>query len=384
MEATRQRNKEAIRSKSISYKKELSWEISGFEEWWSSRDVLSSERSEQSFSSWEEELQNEVPTNWSKASTSPIIGFEVDGIRHEFRLAILKYESYDRFDNDYNSMMGISLFYNGPCENVIVQPMFYIRDNGMDSESPNESQIMNKKTFSKSRVFGSENVLANKNLVFPADRLNVRCLVQIYVSKQISSINNLKRNILSKKVWNQRLLEEFDFKSTKSSLDQFSDFEIVCFDKAEHGDVNEKRFRCHKLVLFLGSKYYQRMFSGNFSEISGTTKVTDVSSDTMAKVLQYIYSGEIGRRDIDIDLLVAADKYEMEHLHAICELELAYGMSIENAQDLSIAANMCGSEQFKHHIYSFVRENWSKIRNTEHSDQIRNNSKILTEILDKT
>ena len=56
----------------------------------------------------------------------------------------------------------------------------------------------------------------------------------------------------------------------------------------------------------------------------------------------------------------------------------------ENAQELTIAANMCGSDQFKHHIYSFVRERWSEIRETEHSDQIRSNPQILTEILDKT
>ena len=80
--------------KSVSYRKELTWEISEFEDWWSSRDLAPSERSERAFTTWEEELQNEIPSNWSQASKSPIIEFEVDGIKHEFNLAILKYQRH--------------------------------------------------------------------------------------------------------------------------------------------------------------------------------------------------------------------------------------------------------------------------------------------------
>ena len=384
MATSSKRRKEAIISKSISYKKELSWEIPEFEDWWLSRDLVQSERSKQNFSTWEEELEDEIPTNWSKASKSPCIGFEFNGVRHEFKLAVLKFETYDRFDNEYNEMMGISLFYNGPCDNVIVKLSFYITENGKQAEHSIEEQNLKKETFSNYRSFSSQNVIENKNVVYPANRLNVRCQVEINVLKQLSSIQNLKKNVATKKALNQRLLHDFDFKSDNSPLDQLSDFEIICYDKTDNGEVNEKHFRCHKLVLYLGSKYYQRMFSGNFSEIRGTTKVTDVSSETMVQVLKYMYSGEISKSDIDIDLLLAADKYELEHLFAICELELAYRISIETAQELSIAANLCGSEQFKHHTYSFVKENWGKIRNTKHSDKIRNNPQILSEILDKT
>ena len=163
MATSSKRRKEAIRSKSISYKKEFSWEIPEFEDWWSSRDLVQSERSKQNFSTWEEELEDETPTNWSKASKSPCIRFEFDGVRHEFNLAVLKFETYDRFDNEYNEMMGISLFYNGPCDNVIVKPLFYITENGKQAEHLIEAQSLKKETFSSCRSFSSQNVIANKD-----------------------------------------------------------------------------------------------------------------------------------------------------------------------------------------------------------------------------
>ena len=73
----------------------------------------------------------------------------------------------------------------------------------------------------------------------------------------------------------------------------------------------------------------RKMLLGNFKENQGTTTVTDISGYTMAKILQYLYTGQVKKCDIDVKLLLAADKYEMEHLHAVCELEIGTKMTIE-------------------------------------------------------
>lgn len=64
------------------------------------------------------------------------------------------------------------------------------------------------------------------------------------------------------------------------------------------------------------------MFSGHFVESKGKVVVTDISSYTMKKVLLYIYSGYIHDAEIDVDVLYAADKYEMEQLKTFSESKL--------------------------------------------------------------
>ena len=77
---------ECVRTDSMSYKKLLSWEIENFEDWWSSRTVADPERQENEFSTVADEIQNEMPRNWSKSSHSPPINFLVEGIWHEFEI----------------------------------------------------------------------------------------------------------------------------------------------------------------------------------------------------------------------------------------------------------------------------------------------------------
>ena len=380
-------DKETVETRSVAYKKEFEWKIENFEDWWSSRELAQSERMENDNSTGEddeEDLQIEEPKDWSKSTYSPILTFEVEGTQHEFMLAILKYDSYDVFDKDHNEMMGISLYYNGPVESVIVKPTFLIQENATDVQYPLKAKKLKKNAHSDCRVWNSHNIMVNKESTLPGNQLSVRCLVQINILKNFQNIRSLEKHVLSKKTWNQCLLDGFDFNSTNSDWDQFSDFEIICLDQNENGDNHEKRFRCHKLVLSLGSKYYKRMFLGNYSEVGGTTTVTDIASETMTKLLQYIYSGEVKKHDVDINLLLAADKYEISHLHSICELELVRSITIENAPDLSIVANMCGSGPFKDHVYSFVRKNWAKITESKQSEILQKNPAILCEILDRT
>ena len=116
----------SVRTKSVSYKKLLSWEIENFEDWWSSRIVAKSEREGNAFSTMGEEIQTEIPKNWRKSCHSPPINFLVEGKWHELEVAVLKYDSYDRYDNDHNLMMGISIYYRGPSESIIIKPVFSI------------------------------------------------------------------------------------------------------------------------------------------------------------------------------------------------------------------------------------------------------------------
>ena len=102
----------------------------------------------------------------------------------------------------------------------------------------------------------------------------------------------------STKTWNQCLSDRFN-SPLRQTHEQYSDFELVCVKKAENGEQSERRFFCHKVVLSLNSQYYEKMFSGSYSEhVCYSVSVTDVSGDTMAKILKYIYTGMLPPSEI--------------------------------------------------------------------------------------
>ena len=93
---------------------------------------------------------------------------------------------------------------------------------------------------------------------------------------------------------------------------------------------------------------------------------------------------EVKKIDIDIDLLLAADKYDVGDLHSICELELANRITIETAPRLAVVCFACGSDNCKAHVYAFVRKHWKKIITCNQSKLITKNSQLLCEILDSS
>jgi hypothetical protein len=174
---------ETVTTRSMTYKKEFTWEIENFEDWWSSREITKSERLEFGNSTWEEELQSEIPKDWSKSSTSPAMKFEVEGIQHEFKFAILKYDSFDRFDEEHALMMGISLYYIGPLESIIFKPLFYLRNSGTEFGNPLKAKKFKKGEYSDCRVFSNHSLMSNISNVLEEGRFLVMCLAQIKRSK---------------------------------------------------------------------------------------------------------------------------------------------------------------------------------------------------------
>ena len=152
---------ETVITKSTSYKKEFRWKIENLEDWWSSREVVASNRNENTTA--DEEMMDEEPTNWDKSSCSPMMTFEIEGIIHEFKIAILKFDSWDRYDDDHVLMMGISLFYNGPFESVVLKPLFYLKGSGTQWGRTLKTETLKKGMYSCARIFAGESVLSNTN-----------------------------------------------------------------------------------------------------------------------------------------------------------------------------------------------------------------------------
>ena len=113
----------------ISYSKQFVWEIENFAEWWPSRPVAESFRS--NTTTWEVEVGVGQPKSWEQALGSPFFTFDINGDSHQFRMDVLRFDSWDRFDDEHNQVMGISLFYAGPWNQFLlnlVSPLSFFCD----------------------------------------------------------------------------------------------------------------------------------------------------------------------------------------------------------------------------------------------------------------
>jgi len=364
-----------------SYSKEFTWEIENFVNWWSSRPIEEANTNDDA--PLEEEMGIEEPQNWEKASGSPFFKFEINGIEHEFRIDILKYDSWDRHDDDHNLMMGISLFYNGPWESIKVKTMFWLRNTGKySSNKPIETTELKNGEHSHAREFSDYNIANNLNQILNP-HFQVNCSIQVDILQDNITRKNLGMANSEKKSFGRCIDEYFDFTSNEGYLKQISDFEIICVDQGNNGESSEVSLYCHKIVLYLGSEYYRKMLSNNFVESEGKVVVTDIASSTMIKVLQYLYTGDLEKSVIDVDLFYASDKYGVEHLPELCESELAKNLNIENVFDIVLAANTCGSKNFKEHVFSFLGKHWKEIREDKRSQIFSNNPDVLMQILNQ-
>ena len=174
----------------------------------------------------------------------------------------------------------------------------------------------------EARIFGGHYFDSN-NEQFVGENFVVMCLAQVNVLKKCSKILTVENKLASKRTFAQCLSDGFDCSAEGGDLEQFLDFKIVCVEKTDDGDEIRTPFRCHRLVLFLKSLYFKRLFSGrNVNEYPETTIVTDVSSVTMSRIIKYVYTDKISPSEIDIDLWNASDKYQIEPLHTLCGVEL--------------------------------------------------------------
>merc|ERR1712226_329338 len=164
-------------------------------------------------------------------------------------------------------MMGISLYYNGPFESVDMKPTFYFDNSGKEYEhlktpkNTPKAQKLKRGSYSEARSFNSS-CFESDNDRFVGENFLVMCLAQVNVSKEYSKISRTENKLASNRPLAQCLSDGFDCSAEGGDLEQFLDFKIVCVEKTDDGDEIRTPFRCHRLVLFLKSLYFKRLFSG--------------------------------------------------------------------------------------------------------------------------
>ena len=275
---------------------------------------------------------------------------------------------------------------NSGDTDVTVNCYFYIeKKNGLlvKCETELKNRTINKgsgygtKSWLKSSFFGD-----NIETYLPNKALTIGCCVSLKGDSptldEIVSENKTTAEIL-----------QAHFESSKDTYDysEFSDFEIVCKDQETKEDsTNESDvvFKCHKIILSFGSPVFKAMLRNNTLEtIENRLVIHDIDSETVKKLLKYLYSGTVDPCMIDINLLAASHKYEIDKLKALCEITLAKNQDAENSIDTLISANIYGSKSFQEETIRIAISKWKDVKNGSNFKIIESYPSILIQLIDK-
>ena len=142
-------------------------------------------------------------------------------------------------------------------------------------------------------------------------------------------------------------------------------------------------FYVHRAVLATRSEVFAKMFSHNMLEsATNTIELSDIDSDVLKELLTYIYTGECPRiEEFAESLIYHAEKYELDHLKALCEEQLSYDLQVDNAARILLLADACKAEQLKRNTLLYVNEHGDEVEHTKEWEDVQKSNDLLRDLV---
>jgi len=180
--------------------------------------------------------------------------------------------------------------------------------------------------------------------------------VDLSTPDSFSSVTSLVPNEHTvKEVGVNRLL--CDIKSLLTSVDNYSDFSIVC---------QGENFPCHEAILRARSPVFDKMFLQKLKEWTSREMIMDdINKETVSHLLEYIYLGGISKKvENDAELIYVADKYHIAGLMEFCLHKLPE-VDETKVVDILILADRHNLEDFKKMAMQRILKNKAKFLKDE-------------------
>ena len=123
--------------------------------------------------------------------------------------------------------------------------------------------------------------------------------------------------------------------------------------------VGKDKVHCHKLVLSLTSKFFERMFATDMKESKNKEIVLGgIDLETLKSLITFMYTDAISNDKVDAKLLAAADMYEVMRLRGICIERLTKSICLDNVLEIWSTAYDNSIEELSHDALVFLSQNW--------------------------
>ncbi|KAL7302949.1 hypothetical protein TKK_0004176 [Trichogramma kaykai] len=223
----------------------------------------------------------------------------------------------------------------------------------------NEHKPSRKWVFYQNRMSGHpkflrrDYVLNPANNLLVADRLRLKCFIRS--ADGTFEHTNYDCNVPQVPDLTKQLAEDYG-KLLES--ERCSDVVLVARDGA--------KLQAHKVVLAARSPVFAAMFEHEMRESrENEVQLRDWDAELIKQLLEYIYTGRVPCfKGKTVPLLMAAEQYALEGLKTACEYELCVNMSVEDAVELLLMADMHNAQNLKQAALNYVKTNIREIIDT--------------------
>ncbi|KAH9375753.1 hypothetical protein HPB48_014637 [Haemaphysalis longicornis] len=205
-----------------------------------------------------------------------------------------------------------------------------------------------------SKFVSREALFESTSRFLHSDSLTILCNVSVSAGKAVTVSGQNTASEVDVTVPSVQLSEDL------GRLLQSEQFGDVVFN------LGGRELRAHKNILVARCPVFASMFEHEMTEsIQNRVDITDIDHEVFREMLRFIYTGRAP--DIDkfpMDLLVAADKYALERLKAMCERAVTSSLSEDNAAEVLVFSDMHSAHQLKAQALKYICAHASDVKKT--------------------
>ena len=188
---------------------------------------------------------------------------------------------------------------------------------------------------------------------------------------------------MGQKISKTTMTQETSFREKLYAEKEFVDLKILC---------NGKTFECHKTVLSSQSEVFKAMIKNKSltEKKTGIIEIeeNDISSDVMEQLVYFLYHDKVNNallRSVHLtDLLLAADKYNIQGLLDECCKHFESKLSLQNALDILVLAETTNQKKLFNSASRFVGKNLGSLdKSSSYQEMVNENPKMFTRVFSK-
>ncbi|CAL1282226.1 unnamed protein product [Larinioides sclopetarius] len=149
--------------------------------------------------------------------------------------------------------------------------------------------------------------------------------------------------------------------------------------------TNTETFPAHRNVLSARSPVFKKMFTTDMKEKSGECiNVPDISSDTMHRMLQFLYTDSTGDLEMQSakDLYIASDKYDIASLKQRCSSFMTRNLCPANVCDVLVLADLHQDKNLESSALEYVLTNDEEVFHSEEWNMfMKNYSSLAAQVM---
>ena len=172
-----------------------------------------------------------------------------------------------------------------------------------------------------------------------------------------------------------------------NEISKFSDVTLVASPKGDSSPSTSQapvEFFAHKVILASKSPIFAKMFEHQMQEsVNNHVVIDDIDPEVLKEMLVYTYIDQTSKiEEMADDLLYMADKYQLDHLKALCEQHLTCSLQVNNASRIVQLAFTHNAPQLRKNALKFIAKNAAEVRATEEWEEVKQRNNILDELIE--